>query len=362
MLGTHKSKDRALKSAFYMDKACRVAARGLGRVAPNPSVGCVILDQDDELIALARTHNGGRPHAEYSALNMAGAGAKGGAAYVTLEPCAHEGETPSCARLLIEAGLKRVVIGISDPDSRTSGRGIEMLTNAGVEVELLEHTGAQTITQGFVSRVLYQRPFTTLKIAVSKNGYMRTAKGQSPQITGDGVKRIVHLMRADHDAILTGIGTALADDPALDCRLQGMADFSPNVYVLDRHGRFSADLQLDGTRTEVLSLGVLTGITASQTMLGDLEAKTVLEYLGFKGVNRLMIEAGPRVAAHFLSSGLIDEIVLFRAPFDLIPDESMAKCGDLDYMRFSQFIADFDVVMERSVDQDLMCVWRKRNN
>jgi diaminohydroxyphosphoribosylaminopyrimidine deaminase / 5-amino-6-(5-phosphoribosylamino)uracil reductase len=361
VLGIQNVQDTVIDNTLYMDRACRVAARGLGIVAPNPSVGCLILDKNGRLVAISRTQDGGRPHAESVALAIAGHAAKGGVAFVTLEPCAHEGTTPSCARLLVEAGIKSVVIGVSDPDPRTAGRGEALLRKAGLYVVVLNHEGAFHVTQGFMCRLIRHRPFVTLKIAVTQNGYMRTPANSSPAITGTTVKNRVHLMRAEHDGLITGIGTVLEDNPALTCRLPGMQDMSPKVYILDRKARFQAGSQLDRMGTEILSLEPAQLKLAFNKVLTDLDAKTVLEYLAGQGINRLMIEAGPILSRHFLASGFVDEIVMFKAPHDVIADETMVKHGDLDYMQFNEVIKGFELKVEEQLDKDLMCLWRRKD-
>ncbi len=212
----------SLQDQHYMHMALTLAGRGLGRVWPNPAVGCVIV-KHGVVVGRGWTADGGRPHAENIALERAGHEAKGATAYVSLEPCAHHGETPPCAKGLIEAGIKRVVVACVDPDSRVSGQGIDMLKEAGIEVEtgVLEEE-AKALNAGFILRVTQNRPFVTLKSATSADGKIAAEPGAQTRITGDLAHRRAHLIRSRHDAILVGIGTVLADDPALTARVPGL--------------------------------------------------------------------------------------------------------------------------------------------
>ncbi len=216
-----------------MRAALALARRGLGRVWPNPAVGCVLV-RDDHVIGRGWTRAGGRPHAEAEALMRAGEAASGATAYITLEPCAHTGKTPPCAEALIGAGVKRAVIAVEDPDPRVSGKGIEMLKEAGMEVAIgIGEKEAKRLNAGFFSRITRGRPLITLKTATTLDGRIATGTGDSRWITGPGARRRGHMMRAMNDAVLTGIGTVLADDPSLTCRLPGLEDRSPVRIVVD---------------------------------------------------------------------------------------------------------------------------------
>ena len=205
----------------YMALALSLGARGLGQVWPNPAVGCVIV-KDGRIVGRGRTAPGGRPHAEPQALAQAGAAARGATVYVTLEPCAHFGKTPPCARALIEAGVSRVVSALEDPDPRVDGGGHEMLRAAGIAVETgVMADEARAAQIGFLTRITQGRPMVTLKLASSFDGRIATAAGESQWITGPGARRMVHAMRMSHDAVLVGGGTARADDPMLTVRGMG---------------------------------------------------------------------------------------------------------------------------------------------
>ncbi|MDR9806349.1 bifunctional diaminohydroxyphosphoribosylaminopyrimidine deaminase/5-amino-6-(5-phosphoribosylamino)uracil reductase RibD [Rhizobium hidalgonense] len=217
----------------FMAAAIRLSRRHLGRTATNPSVGCLIV-RDGVVVGQAVTSVGGRPHAEPQALAEAGAAARGATAYVTLEPCSHHGKTPPCAEALIAYGVARVVISVTDPDPRVSGRGISMLRDAGIEVDagVLEAEGRRSLA-GYLTRQMKNRPYVTLKLAVSADGMIgREGEGQVA-ITGPEARAEVQVLRAETDAILVGIGTAISDDPLLTVRTPGLEAQSPIRIVLD---------------------------------------------------------------------------------------------------------------------------------
>ena len=222
-----------------MGIALALARRGLGRVWPNPAVGCLLV-REGRIIGRGWTGSGGRPHAETEALRRASAsgGAAGATAYVTLEPCGHTGKTPPCAKALVEAGIGRAVVAATDPDPRVNGRGIAMLEAAGIEVTLgVRAAEARALNAGFLSRVEQGRPLVTLKLATTLDGRIATHTGASRWISGPVARDWTHALRAMSDAIMIGSGTALADDPELTCRLPGMTDLSPVRVVVDRRLR-----------------------------------------------------------------------------------------------------------------------------
>ncbi|MCK5275514.1 MAG: bifunctional diaminohydroxyphosphoribosylaminopyrimidine deaminase/5-amino-6-(5-phosphoribosylamino)uracil reductase RibD, partial [Alphaproteobacteria bacterium] len=217
-----------------MRAALALAGRGLGRVWPNPAVGCVLVDRDGRVTGRGWTQPGGRPHAETEALARAGGAAKGATAYVTLEPCVHHGQTPPCADALIEAGVARVIAATEDPDPRVKGGGLGRLRDAGIAVEAgLLREEAELLNAGYLMRQREGRPVVTLKLATTLDGRIATHAGESRWITGEAARARGHMMRARHDAIMVGIGTALADNPTLTCRLPGLEDRSPVRIVVD---------------------------------------------------------------------------------------------------------------------------------
>ena len=312
-----------------MRHALALAARGLGQVAPNPAVGCIIVARDGRVVGRGWTGPGGRPHAETQALAQAGARALGATAYVTLEPCAHIGRTPPCADALIAAGVARVVAALQDPDPRVKGAGFARLRDAELDVEtgVLE-AEARKLNQGFLLRVEQARPLVTLKIAHSLDGHSAAASGESQWITSEEARRYGHLLRAQHDAILVGIATVLADDPLLTCRLAGLEGRSPLRVVLDSGLRLGEGHRLAQTASAVPSL-VFT--TAAETrpalshlgvevlrVAGDARGRpdidAVLRALAARGITRLLVEGGPSVQASFINRGMADRLEIFSAP------------------------------------------------
>ena len=303
-----------MNDTSHMRHALLLAGRALGRVAPNPAVGCVIVSADGRVVGRGGTQPGGRPHAETVALAQAGEAARGGTAYVTLEPCAHFGQTAPCAEALTRAGIVRVVASLQDPDLRVRGRGISMLRQAGVQAEIgvLEREAA-ALNAGFFRRVRDGRPLVTLKIAQSADGKTIPPPGAQRWITGEEARRFGHLLRARHDAILVGIETALADDPMLDCRLPGMEDLSPVRIVLDTHLRIPLNLRLVQTARRIPTL-VFTASAGGDAVLergveivrvpGDgherLDLGAVLGTLAERGITRLLVEGGATTAMAFL--------------------------------------------------------------
>ena len=332
----------------HMRAALALARRGLGTVWPNPAVGCVIV-KDGRVVGRGWTQPGGRPHAETEALARAGAAADRSTAYVSLEPCSHHGRTPPCADALIAAGVARVVAAMEDPDPRVCGAGLARLRAAGIAVETgLCAEEAAELNAGFFSRVQRGRPLVTVKLATSLDGRIAASNGESRWITGPAARERAHLLRAMHDAVLVGTGTALADDPQLTCRLPGLADRSPVRIVLDRNLRLPTDSRLFLTAGETPTW-VATLASAAPARQAELAAQGVkivavapdaaaaldlaalLAQLGKEGLTRLLVEGGGRLAAALLRAGLVDRLVWMRAPIVIGGDGIPAVAGlDLD--------------------------------
>ena len=318
----------------YMARALQLAARGTYSTAPNPAVGCVLLDAAGALVGEGWHQRAGQPHAEVFALRTAAEGARGGTAYVTLEPCSHHGRTPPCADALIEAGVRRVVAAMQDPNPRVAGDGLRKLEAAGMvtTVGMLERE-ARALNRGFVARMTRGRPWVTVKLGSSADGRTALADGSSRWITSEAARADVQRLRARASAIVTGIGTALADDPALTVRDQAL-DLGGRVplrVVLDSRGRFEPGLQLarDGLPTLVFSsdagaqsLAHLAEARPAALQFepmpadaaGRIDLHATLQRLAALECNEVLVEAGPRLAGSFLAAGLVDEIVLYVAP------------------------------------------------
>ncbi len=312
----------------FMAAAERLARRGLGRVWPNPSVAALIVRDEGAgpiLVGRGVTSRPGMAHAEVNALAQAGEKARGATCYVTLEPCSHYGRTPPCALALTEAGIRRVVIGMLDPNPRVAGRGARMLEEAGVEVVVGAREAAMKVLyHGFTLRQLKQRPHVFLKLAASQDGFIgREGEGQI-RISGPLSMNKVHGFRAEHDAILVGSGTALADDPQLTCRLPGLADRSPVRVVIDRRARLPLQSKLVKTCVDV-PVWLICGNDADPDKIDDLAAagvnvirvpaeassikpSVILSALATRGITRVMVEGGARMATSFLAADLVDDL------------------------------------------------------
>jgi diaminohydroxyphosphoribosylaminopyrimidine deaminase / 5-amino-6-(5-phosphoribosylamino)uracil reductase len=327
----------------HMAHALRLAARGLGNVWPNPAVGCVIV-KDGMIVGRGWTQPGGRPHAEVRALQQAGVRAEAATAYVTLEPCAHHGQTPPCAEALIAARVARVVTALTDPDPRVSGKGHDMLRAAGIAVtEGVMQPEATHLNAGFLKRVTQGLPFVTLKLAASLDGRTATATGESRWITGAQARRKVHAMRLSHDAVMVGSGTALADDPDLTVRDMG-AVRQPVRIVLDRMLKHSPESRLGRTAKDhpvwllhgphapeaAQSAWQATGATLIEVpeTNGHLDLEAALQTLAQKGLTRILSEGGSTMAAALVKAGLVDELAMFTGGV-LIGDEGHETLGGL---------------------------------
>ncbi len=344
----------------FMQQAIALGRRGLGRTAPNPAVGCVLVDANQQIIATGWTQAGGRPHAEAVALAQAGDQARGAIAYVTLEPCAHHGKTGPCAQALIDAGVSKVIFANFDPDPRVSGQGAAILQAANVQVETgLCGDQAALLHQGFFTRINANRPMVTLKIAASANGFMRTPDGQSPWITGPLARQYGHLLRAQHDAILTGAGTLMADNPTLDCRLPGMSDRAPLPVVMSHHDVLPKDCKLAARadRSRVLfytkAMTQTHGFEAVQ--MADLTPAHVLQDLAARGINSVLLECGPTLARQFLADQLVDAIAYFQAPHEV----AISGESDISFMGLD-LAGDFYQLDQLTLGEDIFQSWQRQ--
>jgi diaminohydroxyphosphoribosylaminopyrimidine deaminase/5-amino-6-(5-phosphoribosylamino)uracil reductase len=315
----------------FMALAATLGRRGLGNAWPNPAVGAVVV-KDGVVLGRGWTQPGGRPHAEVEALRRAGAAARGATLYATLEPCSHHGKTPPCVDAILAAGIARVVSALEDPNPEVAGQGHARLTAQGIAVEVgVCADDARRAHAGHISRLLDGRPHVTLKLAASADGKVGLPGRKPARITGEAVQARVHLMRATHDAVLTGIGTVLSDDPQLTCRLPGMASRSPVRVVLDSRLRLPVGSRLAASATRTLDWVFVEDEAATpqhEAALtqagvevlrvpgagGRLDLGAVLRGLAGRGITRVMVEAGPIVSAAFLSADLVDAAALFRSP------------------------------------------------
>ncbi len=311
----------------HMARALQLAARGRFAAHPNPMVGCVLVDRG-EVVGEGWHERAGEPHAEILALRAAGARARGATAYVSLEPCAHHGRTPPCADALVDAGVARVVAAMEDPFDEVAGRGLERLREAGIETAVgLMQSSAEALNRGFISRVTRGRPFVRLKIAASLDGATAMDSGESQWITGPAARADVQRLRAGSGAVMTGIGTVLADDPSLDVRDDSLDSHGrqPLRVVLDSRLRMPATARMLG-----LPGGTLVCCTAGHddTPLRDAGAEVqefgahgdvvnvfeVLAALAEREINDVLVEAGRRLAGYLLEKELLDELVIYQSP------------------------------------------------
>ena len=352
----------------WMRVALAAARRAEGRTAPNPPVGCAILAPTGALVAVGSTAPGGRPHAETRALALAGDAAKGGTAYVTLEPCAHAGQTGPCAMALVEAGISRVVIALRDPDERVNGRGIEMLADHGLSVQIgVEAEAARQIMGGFLTRVSAGRPLVTLKTASSLDGMIALSDGAKRWITGPLMRRYVHLLRSRSDGLLSAIGTVLADDPEFTCRLPGMEGDSPARFILDATLRTPPGARLfqatpgipvtifcredcDPQKAVALRSAGAEVQPVGIDGQGRLALHEVMQAIAETGCGSLMVEGGGKLAASLLQDGLVDRIFWTQSQH-LIGQDGIPAIGDLDLTDLTHPAA-FAVVEEGCLDDD----------
>jgi len=316
----------------FMQAAIRFGRRDLGTTAPNPSVGALVV-LDGVVVGRGLTCPGGRPHAETEALRDAGELARGATMYVSLEPCSHTGLTPPCAQAIIDAGISRVVTGAGDPDPRVAGRGHAMMRAAGIDVVTgVGGDEARQANLGHITRVSSGRPFVTLKLAETADGFAAgDIHDARLMITGQAAKNKVQIMRASHDAIMIGAGTARADDPLLTVRVPGLEGRNPLRIVLDGNlslpptSRLVATCsklpllvfcteQASGEARKVLEDAGAEVVSVTATAAGQPDIPVVLKALADRGVTRLFSEGGPRVGSELIRTGLADEVVLFTSP------------------------------------------------
>jgi diaminohydroxyphosphoribosylaminopyrimidine deaminase / 5-amino-6-(5-phosphoribosylamino)uracil reductase len=370
-----KSKLSKAADQRFMQLALTLGRRGQGRTWPNPAVGSVVV-KDGIIVGRGWTQAGGRPHAEPEALRQAGEAARGATLYATLEPCSHHGKSPPCADAIIAAGIARVVSAIEDPNPEVAGQGHARLRAAGITVDIgLCAAEAAHDHAGHFRRIRDRRPHVILKLAVSSDDKIAAAGRKPVAISGEAARSRVHLLRAECDAILVGIGTVQADDPLLTCRLPGMATRSPVRVVLDRSLRIPGTSRLVHSARETplwvmtsdlaeapaaMKLGaagaqVIRVATASTPPGLDLNA--VLHALAEKGITRLLVEGGARVASSFVAAGFADEVWLLRGPAAIGAD-GIAALDALSLTTITQS-PDYRVRASESLQQDTLTIYER---
>ena len=357
----------------YMQLALALGRRGLGRTWPNPAVGAVVV-KDGVIVGRGWTQPGGRPHAEPEALRRAGEAARSATLYVTLEPCSHFGKSPPCAEAIIAAGVSGVVAAIEDPNPEVAGKGHAKLRAAGITVDVgLFAEEAARDHAGHFRRIHDRRPHVILKLAVSADDKIAGLGHQQVAITGEAARSRVHLLRAQSDAILVGIGTVWADDPLLTCRLPGMSARSPVRVVLDRALRIPGDSRLVRTARETplwviaselaeapaaarLGAAGAQVIRVAPTAAG-LDLPAALHALAKKGITRLMVEGGSRIASSFVAADLADEIWLLRGP-QVIGADGIAALDALPLSEITQS-PRFKVHASETLESDTLTIYER---
>ncbi len=347
---------QAIKTDFtWMAKAIQLARKGLYTTSPNPRVGCVILDAQGNHAGEGFHIQAGTPHAEVHALRQAGSRASGGTAYVTLEPCSHFGRTPPCANALIEAGIKRVVVAMTDPNPNVSGNGIKRLQDNGIVVVTdVMATESAALNPGFIKRMMTGKPYVRLKLGISLDGKIALENGVSQWITGPDARRDVQRFRAQSCAILTGSGTALADNPSLLVR-PSEAEFAdypaeslrqPVRVVVDSNRNLPGDLQMftDSQPTfiatverpaETENVAHLLSLSPKQ---GKVDLAELMGRLGDMQFNEVWVEAGPGLAGALLNAGEVDELIVYQAP-KLLGDKAQSMVDLPSFTALSQTIS-----------------------
>lgn len=355
----------------YMAEALRLAENGLYTTDPNPRVGCVVV-KDGKILGRGFHQKAGEAHAEVLALKDAGAAAKGATLYLNLEPCAHHGKTPPCAEAVVAAGPARVVASMTDPNPQVSGKGFELLRTKGIQVDTgLMEAQARALNPGFISRMTRGRPWVRSKLAVSLDGRTALAGGVSKWISGEAAREDVHRWRARSSAVLTGIGTLLADDPSFSVRLPGEWR-QPMKVVVDTNLSTPADAKIFKREPDAVYIATAVDDPEEQEALltaganiqvfpekrGFMDLKAILETLAELECNEVLMEAGAGMNGALLEAGLLDEFILYMAPH-LLGDTgrgmfSLPPLGSMEERR------ELKIIDARMVGEDLRLILRPK--
>ncbi|ENN92281.1 bifunctional diaminohydroxyphosphoribosylaminopyrimidine deaminase/5-amino-6-(5-phosphoribosylamino)uracil reductase RibD [Bartonella bovis] len=358
----------------FMAVAIRLAQRHIGLTGQNPSVGALITRNDGTKISIVGygiTAVGGRPHAETQALLMAGPLSHGATLYTTLEPCSHYGKTLPCVDALINSGISRVVIALTDPDERVCGRGIAFLRAAGIEVVegILAKEAFETLSAYLCVKKL-RRCEVTLKMAISADNGIGKKKKGSIEISGAQAHTYTHILRAQNDAIMVGIGTILADNPQLNCRLPGLEIRSPIRIILDTDLRIPFDAKVIQTATKIPTWIICNTTLAKESKKMALEQCgvrifsiemsdylmqpfAILQLLCQRGINSILLEGGAKTGEKFLNAGCVDQLICFHAPIILGEDR-------IDAPHFETYLSEFNKIETKMLGNDCLCKWRRK--
>ena len=354
-----------LRNEEYMREALRIATKARGRTSPNPMVGAVIV-KDGRIIAEGWHRQAGTPHAEVHALKMAGNLAKGATLYVTLEPCSHFGRTPPCANAIIQAGIRKVVAAMSDPNPKVAGRGFQILRDAGIEVEVgICEDEARKLNEVFLKWVTTDKPFVTLKTAMSLDGKIATSTGQSQWITSETSRRRVHELRDIHDGIMVGIGTILADNPSLTTRIEGGKN--PVRIIVDSNARtpLNSNVVIDGQAKTIISvtknaptarLLSLTSAGVEIIVAGDganVDLNLLMNEIAKREITSIFVEGGGTLNFSLLEAGLVDKVYAFIAPKIIGGGEALTSVEGEGFKNLANAIQLKDISTEM-IDNDVL--------
>jgi diaminohydroxyphosphoribosylaminopyrimidine deaminase/5-amino-6-(5-phosphoribosylamino)uracil reductase len=357
-----------------MKRALTLARRGVGRTSPNPAVGCVVV-RNNEVIGEGWHRKAGTPHAEVHALRMAGDAARGADVFVTLEPCAHYGKTPPCSEALIRAGVARVFVGMKDPNPLVSGRGMAALRSAGIDVEcgVLERK-CREVNEPFIKHVTTGLPFVILKSAMTLDGKTATRTGDSKWVTNEESRRYVHRLRSMVDAVMVGVGTVIADDPQLTCRM-GVRGPDPLRVIVDSRLRTPATAALFSMKSPAKTLlatlepyssrgGELAEagaeILGCRESGGRVDLTDLLRKLGARGVQSVLLEGGREMVGAALRAGIIDKFLLFYAPKLLVAEDGFGLCCGTGPDRMADAFKLRDVSVKRFGEDILVTGYPER--
>jgi diaminohydroxyphosphoribosylaminopyrimidine deaminase/5-amino-6-(5-phosphoribosylamino)uracil reductase len=355
-----------MNDEHFMQMALTLAQKGQGFTSPNPMVGAVVV-KDGQVVGSGYHHAAGKPHAEVNAIDDAGDAASGATIYVNLEPCNHTGRTPPCTHKITQAGIRRVVVAMTDPNPDVTGGGIDYLKAHGLQVTLgVCQEKALRLNEAFIKFISTQRPFVILKCAATLDGRIATRSGDSKWITNEQSRSFVHHLRHSVDGILVGINTVKADNPSLTTRLDNGAGMDPVRIILDTHLSIPAAariLRLDSDSDTVLVAGKKVnpqkraaveknGVRVIEAPLTDnrIDMVTLMDQLGAMGITSLLIEGGGRVIASALNSGIVDKVVFFYAPKILGGDDGISICRGEGPASMKDCIAVKDISVQRFGD------------
>lgn len=356
----------------FIAYALNLSKKNLGLTAPNPVVGCVIV-KDGVIISSGVTAKGGRPHAEKIAIEKVTnkSELENAVIYVTLEPCAHFGQTPPCVDEILKYKFRKVVIATQDPDLRVNGAAIQKLSNAGIEVVCgIMEKEAQEINRGFFKARREKIPFVTLKLATSLDGKIATKDFDSQWITSEKSRFFSHYLRSTNDAILVGANTVRKDNPSLNCRIPGLEDYSPKRVIISSSQSFDLSLKIFQNLGKIPTI-ILTDCdnkkianSAAEIIFckeknGKVNLHDALLKLCASGVNSLLIEGGKNISTQFLKESLVDEIVWIRNK-KIIGNDGIAAIGDMGFSKISDVLDGFEKMESKEMDGDAVEIYRKK--